>query len=118
MSPKTAERLTGYEVRRLRDRDCTGQTAYGAFRGDELIAEAAHRTEALALRILVGEVYKIHCLEVLRRSGGRCSRCHGHRRLQIHHRTYRSHGGTHRTENLEPVCWDCHKMIHKLERSK
>ena len=20
--------------------------------------------------------------------------------------------------NLEPVCWDCHKLIHKLERSK
>jgi hypothetical protein len=30
-----------------------------------LVAEAAHRTDALALRILVGEVYKIHCLEVL-----------------------------------------------------
>jgi hypothetical protein len=22
-----------------------------------------------------------------------------------------------RIENLEPVTWDCHKVIHKLERS-
>ena len=76
MSPKKAERLTGYEVRQLRDGDSTGKVAYAAFRGGVLVAEAAHRTEELALRILVSEVYKIHCLEVLRRSGGRCSRCH------------------------------------------
>ena len=28
---------------------------------------------------------------------------------EIHHRKYRSHGGTHRVANLEPVCRDCHK---------
>jgi 5-methylcytosine-specific restriction endonuclease McrA len=118
MSPRQAERLTGYEVRQLHHRDRTGQITYAAFRGDELVAEAAHCTDELALRILVREVYKIHCLEVLRRSGGRCSRCHSHRRLQIHHRKYRSHGGSHRVENLEPVCWDCHKLIHRLEQSQ
>jgi uncharacterized protein YjcR len=48
----------------------------------------------------------------------RCSRCRKTKRLQIHHRQYRSHGGTHRIENLEPVCSDCHRLIHKLERSK
>jgi len=58
MSPRKAERLTGYEVRRLRDGDSTGQIAYAAFRGDELVAEAAHRTEELALRILVDECTK------------------------------------------------------------
>ena len=118
MSPRKAERLTGYEVRRLHDRDGTGKIAYAAFRDDQLVAEAAHRTDELALRILVAEVYKIHCLEVLRRSAGQCSRCHSHRRLQIHHRKYRSHGGSHRVENLEPVCWDCHHLIHKTERSQ
>jgi hypothetical protein len=40
MSPKKAERLTGYEARRLRDGDCTGKIAYAAFRGDELVAYA------------------------------------------------------------------------------
>jgi hypothetical protein len=52
MRPKKAERLTGYEVRQLRDGDSTGKVAYAAFRGDVLVAEAAHRTEELALRIL------------------------------------------------------------------
>jgi hypothetical protein len=86
--------------------------------GDELIAEGAHLTDELAFEVLVREVYRLHSLEVLRRNDGRCARCRSARRLQIHHRRYRSHGGTHRIENLEPVCRDCHKLIHKLERSR
>src|SRR5260370_7188774 len=93
MSPRKGGGLKGYEGGRLGDGDCTGKIAYAAFRGDELVVKAAHRSDELALRILVSEVYKIHCLEVLRRSGGRCSRCHKHGRLQIHHRKYRSPGG-------------------------
>ena len=110
--------MTGYEVRQLPDRDRRGKVAYGAFEGDELIAEGSHLTDELACEVLVREVYRIHSLEVLRQNGGRCARCCSYRRLQIHHRRYRSHGGTHRIENLEPVCRDCHKVIHKLERSK
>jgi hypothetical protein len=118
MTKRRAERLTGYEVRRLHDRDRTGRVAYGAFLGEELIAEGAHFTDELALKVLVREVYRLHALEVLRQCDGRCARCRKSKRLQIHHRQYRSHGGTHRIENLEPVCWDCHHLIHKLERSK
>jgi hypothetical protein len=118
MTKKRAERLTGYEVRRLHDRDRKGRVAYGAFQEGELMAEGAHLTDELALEVLVREVYRLHSLEVLRRHDGRCARCRSSRRLQIHHRRYRSHGGTHRIDNLEPVCWDCHKLIHKLERSQ
>jgi hypothetical protein len=118
MTKKRAEQLLGYDVRQLSPVGRGGGVAYGAFEGDELVAEAAHLVDELALEILVREVYRLHCLEVLRRHGGRCARCHRAKRLQIHHRRYRSHGGTHRVENLEPVCWDCHKAIHKLERSK
>jgi hypothetical protein len=118
MTSKRAERLTGYDIRRIQDRDRNGKVTYGAFRGDELIAEGAHVLDEFALKILVREIYSIHCLEVLKRHNGRCARCRGIRRLQIHHRKYRSHGGTDRVENLEPVCWDCHKLIHKLEHSK
>jgi 5-methylcytosine-specific restriction endonuclease McrA len=50
--------------------------------------------------------------------GWRCARCRASRHLEIHHRKYRSHGGTHRIENLEPVCRDCHKLIHRQERSQ
>jgi hypothetical protein len=118
MTKKRAERLTGYEIRQLHDRDGRGKVAYGAFEGDELIAEGAHLTDELVFEVLVREVYRIHSLEVLRQNGGRCARCRGYRRLQIHHRRYRSHGGTHKIENLEPVCRDCHHLIHRLERSK
>jgi len=118
MTKKRAERLTGYELRQLHDGDRKGRVAYGAFEGDEMIAEGAHLTDELAFEVLVREVYRLHSLEVLRLHDGRCARCRSSRRLQIHHRRYRSHGGTHSIENLEPVCRDCHKLIHKLERSK
>jgi hypothetical protein len=118
MTKRRAERLTGYEIRRMPEKDCNGRLVYAAFRDEELIAESAHLIEELALHALVCEVYKLHSEEVLAQHGWRCARCRGHRRLQIHHRRYRSHGGTHKIENLEPVCWECHKLIHKLERSK
>jgi len=116
MTKKRAERLTGYEIRQL-DRP-SGMVTFGAFSGEEMVTEATHRIEELALDILVREVYKLHSIEVLKRHEWRCARCRGNRRLQIHHRRYRSHGGTHQVENLEPVCSDCHKVIHRLERSK
>ena len=118
MTRKRAERLTGYEVRQLQDRGPGGRIVYGAFRGDELVAEGVHLTDDLALKILVREVYTAHSLEVLKRNDWQCARCHKPRRLEIHHRRYRSHGGTHRIENLEPVCRECHKVIHRLERSE
>ena len=118
MTQRRAEKMTGYEVRRLQDRGRPGRIVYGAFRGNVMVAEGAHLTDDRALQILVREVYTAHSLEVLKRHQWRCARCRRGGRLQIHHRTYRSHGGTHRIENLEPVCWDCHKIIHKLERSK
>ena len=117
MTRTRAERLTGYEIRQMPD-DHPGRVTYGAFLGEDLIVETSYPTDELALEILVREVYRIHSLEVLRQNGGRCARCRSSRRLQIHHRRYRSHGGTHRIDNLEPVCRDCHHVIHRLERSK
>ena len=115
MTTRRAERLTGYEVRRLATEN--GKVSYGAFAGDEVIAQGTHLIDELALDSLVRKVYQLHCNEALKLHGWRCARCRSSRRLQIHHRRFRSHGGTHRIENLEPVCWDCHKVIHRLERS-
>ena len=116
MTKRRAERLTGYEIRPV---DNTGgRITYGAFSGEQSIAVATHVTEDLALQMLVRQVYNVHSLEALKHHGWRCARCRGARRLQIHHRKYRSHGGRHQIDNLEPVCWDCHKMIHQRERSK
>lgn len=74
-------------------------------------------TERPALKALVESVYRLHCGKILKEYGGRCSRC---RRIahHVHHKRYRSHGGTHEIENLEPVCWDCHRMIHEFEHSQ
>jgi 5-methylcytosine-specific restriction endonuclease McrA len=110
MTKRKAEALTGYEIRRIpseRNRFC-----FGAFDRDELIAEAGHQTERIALTWLVNSVYKLHSRQVLDHYGWRCARCGSTYLLQVHHRKFRSHGGTHRPENLEPTCGDCHRAIH------
>lgn len=116
MTIKRAEHMTGYDIRKLADE--RGLVTFGAFSGAELIAKASGRVEWMALRTIVQRVYALHSRIAMQRAGWRCSRCRSMRPLQPHHRKYRSHGGTHRIDNLEPVCWDCHRMIHELERSQ
>jgi 5-methylcytosine-specific restriction endonuclease McrA len=116
MTRKRAERLTGYEIRELPSE--RSLVTLGAFDGQNLVAKASGRVEWLALRAIVDRVYNLHSGMALEQHSGRCARCRSRRPLQIHHRRYRSHGGTHRVENLEPVCWDCHRLIHETERSE
>ena len=114
MTKRKAERLTGYEIRVVpsgSDLFC-----YGAFEADRLIATAQHRHERLALTNLVNLIYQMHSRQVLDEHGWKCAHCGQRYLLQIHHRRFRSHGGTHRRENLEPVCSDCHRLIHKRTR--
>ena len=115
MTKRRAELLTGYEIRELpRER---GLVAVGAFEGEKLVAKATGRADFVALEFLVRDVYCLNSRKAMEQHGWRCARCRSGRRLEIHHRKYRSHGGTHRVENLEPVCRDCHKLIHRKERS-
>jgi hypothetical protein len=116
MTKKRAERLTGYEIRELPPE--RGICTVGAFEGDRLIVKAVGQADFVALRALVHGVYFVHSRKAMEQHGWRCARCRSSRRLEIHHRKYRSHGGTHRIENLEPVCRDCHKLIHRQERSQ
>jgi HNH endonuclease len=113
---KRAERLTGYEIREL----SAGpqQVTLGAFDDEELVVKASGRVEWTALKALVHFVYLLHSRVTMERHDWRCARCRSRRQLHIHHRRYRSHGGTHEVENLEPVCWDCHRVIHETEHSK
>jgi 5-methylcytosine-specific restriction endonuclease McrA len=108
--------LTGYEVRRI-GAEGSG-FLYGAFEADRLVAEAFHKDERRALALLVTQIYRMHGELVCQMHDWRCARCRRPRGLQIHHRRFRSHGGTHRPENLEPVCWECHDRIHRSERSQ
>ena len=116
MTKRRAERLTGYEVRELPAE--RGLYTVGAVEGEKLVVKAVGRAEFLALGALVQGVYLTHSRKAMERHGWRCARCRTSKRLEIHHRKYRSHGGTHRVENLEPVCRDCHKLIHRQERSQ
>jgi hypothetical protein len=113
MTKRKAEVLTGYEVRSIE----SGHRpfCFGAFSGEELIAAAEHSNEGMALTLLVNRVCQVHGRRVLEQHGWKCARCGRSHPLQIHHRKYRSQGGTHRPENLEPVCWDCHQRIHAHE---
>jgi hypothetical protein len=115
MTKKRAERLTGYEIRELPPEG--SRVTMGAFEGEKLVVKGVGRADFLALGALVQGVYMLHSRKAMEQHGWRCSRCRSSRRLEIHHRKYRSHGGTHRMENLEPVCRDCHKQIHRTERS-
>lgn len=117
MTKKRAERLTGYEIRELSS-GADDAVSFGAFNHGDLVATGKGQVEWLALQNLVRAVYRSHSMKVLEQYGWRCARCNRVRRLQIHHRKYRSHGGTDRVENLEPVCWDCHRLIHSTERSE
>ena len=116
MTKKRAERLTGYEIRELPPEN--GLFNVGAFQGEELVVKAKGRSDFIALRALVHGVYFMHSRKAMEQHGWRCARCRLSRRLEIHHRKYRSHGGTHRVENLEPLCRDCHKLVHRQERSQ
>jgi P4 family phage/plasmid primase-like protien len=111
VTKKRAERLTGYEIRDLPAEN--GLFTVGAFDGEELVIKAVGRADFIALKALVNGVYMFHSREAMKQHDWRCARCRLYTRLEIHHRKYRSHGGTHRIENLEPVCRDCHKLIHQ-----
>ena len=116
MTKRKAELLTGYEIRALPSG--ADLFRYGAFDTDRLVAAAQHRHERLALIRLVNAVYEMHSRQVLDEHGWRCARCGERYLLQIHHRLFRSHGGTHRRENLEPLCSDCHRRIHRRESAR
>jgi hypothetical protein len=116
LTVKRAERLTGYEVRELPPE--RGSYTVGAFDGERLVVTGVGRADFIALQALVNGVYFFNSRKAMEQHGWRCARCRSSRRLEIHHRKYRSHGGTHRVENLEPVCRDCHKLIHREERSQ
>ena len=115
MTKKRAERLIGLEIRDLSPEG--GQVTVGAFDGEKLVLKRVDRANFIALRELVQGVYLANSRKAMEQAGWRCTRCRSCRRLEIHHRKHRSHGGTHRVENLEPVCRDCHKLIHQTERS-
>jgi hypothetical protein len=112
---KRAERLTACEIRELPSE--RGLVTFGAFDGPNLVAKASGRVECL--RCAPSSIACTRFPTVWPSSAwGPLRPLPIPSALQIHHRRYRSHGGPHRLENLEPVCWDCHRLIHETERSR
>lgn len=44
-------------------------------------------------------------------AAGRCQRCNRGRRLEVHHRSY-AHIGAERPQDLEVLCFGCHRQEH------
>lgn len=51
-------------------------------------------------------------LQVLRRDRWGCQICGSMQNIQVHHQTFRSHGGKDIEENLICICANCHSSIH------
>jgi len=58
--------------------------------------------------------YRTLCNRVLERDHWRCQNCGSMRRLQIHHREFRSHRGSDSEENLITLCDACHRRSHGI----
>lgn len=51
--------------------------------------------------------------QILRRDGWRCHACGSMQNLEVHHLTFRSHGGDDSEENLITLCAECHTGAHQ-----
>ena len=44
-----------------------------------------------------------------------CEKCGSKNELTVHHRSYNNFGGNETAEDLEVLCWDCHRDAHETE---
>ena len=63
--------------------------------------------------VLDPQSYKELHREVLERDGWRCQSCGTMANLEVHHRKFRSKGGSDIEENLVTLCAACHETIHR-----
>jgi 5-methylcytosine-specific restriction endonuclease McrA len=57
-------------------------------------------------------------LEVLKRDSWKCQLCGSMQNLNVHHQTFKSHGGSNAINNLIAVCSSCHFKIHYDEGTR
>lgn len=63
-------------------------------------------------RKLNRECYQQLHAGVLERDNWRCQVCGAMTHLEVHHVTFRSHGGDDSDENLVTLCTKCHSVFH------
>jgi 5-methylcytosine-specific restriction endonuclease McrA len=69
------------------------------------------RHSLLYLLYLRSPLWRLRRRVWILRTGGRCERCGGRRRLTIHHRSCRRLGHERRSD-VEVLCWPCHRAQH------
>ena len=52
--------------------------------------------------------------EAFRFHGKECDKCGANKRLHIHHKTYKRLGNENVEIDLVPLCYKCHKKVHKF----
>ena len=62
---------------------------------------------------LDSELYEQLREQVLRRDGWRCQCCGTRSNLEVHHREFRSQGGSDSEQNLITLCAGCHSLVHR-----
>ena len=102
-----AERTTGLEIAWL--------PAHNVLVGSEggkpvVSSEVGSSVRHACLRLREKNLARIRD-EMMREQKGLCVNCNG-RRLEMHHKTHRSQGGTDARDNLELICVDCHRRKH------
>ena len=55
---------------------------------------------------------------ILEAAKAKCEDCNTTKNLTIHHITPTSVGGTHKAENLEILCRECHDKYHIVPKKK
>ena len=57
--------------------------------------------------------------KVFKRDGNACLNCGGEKYLTCHHKTYERFGGQERMDDLETLCFTCHRRLHiNLQKNK
>ena len=64
------------------------------------------------------EAYNDLHRRVLERDSWRCQMCGSMQRLQVHHMTFRSQGGSESEPNLITLCARCHDQLHRSIKKK
>lgn len=117
MTLAKAKRMLGCDIRIDANPKVKGVFAYACNDDGPFLGTFGSTTNE-ALTSLVHEVSKDIDAFVLKRAHYRCERCGALKPLQVHHITYRSHGGDHTASNKEALCSADHEGVHNGKRKK
>ncbi len=104
MNKSSLERVTGWKVIKL------SREAFGLAENEdsEPVFVEKGKKDSVVFDKLHRLFWDMRKREVLDRDMWRCRRCSSVLQLQVDHIVNRSSGGTHKMENLQTLCANCH----------